>query len=98
MYSKGRLTLWEPIIASDHSAKFCCYRHCGSGHIMFLVVDEEDSRCSCFNPLLLFITKGLQWLQFNMWSLADVDRVPLNCLSVLGDTPSCSETRIFIYL
>ena len=34
--------------------------------------------------------------QFNMWSLADVDNIPLTCLPVLGDTPWCSETRTFM--
>ena len=35
------------------------------------------------------------WLQFNMWSLTDVDNVPLTRLPVLGDTPWCSEIKGF---
>ena len=31
------------------------------------------------------------WSQFNMWSLTDVDDVPLTRLPVLGDIPCCSE-------
>ena len=33
-------------------AKFGGRRHCGSGDIMFLVAEKEDSRCSRFNPPL----------------------------------------------
>ena len=40
-----------------HPAKFDDYRHCGSGD-MFLVAEEENSKCSCFNSPLLFISKG----------------------------------------
>ena len=45
---------------SHHPAKFVDYRHCGSGDIMFLVTEKENSRClsSGFNPPLLFISKG----------------------------------------
>ena len=42
---------------SDHTAKFGGHRHSNSGD-MFLVVEEEDSRLSRFNPPLLFISKG----------------------------------------
>ena len=51
-------------MVSHHPAKFGDHRHCGSGDIMFLVAEEENSRCShfnpplLFNPLLLFISKG----------------------------------------
>ena len=51
-------------MVSHHSAKFGDHRHCGSGDIMFLVAEEENSRCSrfnppsLFNPPLLFIFKG----------------------------------------
>ena len=38
------------------------------------------------------------WLQFNMWSLTDVDNIPLTHLPVLGDTPWCCEIRTFICL
>ena len=38
-----------------HSAKFGGHRHCDNEDIMFLVVEKEDSRCSRFNTLLLFI-------------------------------------------
>ena len=51
-------------MVSHHPAKFGDHRHCGSGDIMFLVAEEENSKCSCFNlPLLLnspllYISKG----------------------------------------
>ena len=32
-----------------------------------------------------------------MWSLTDVDRVPLTCLLVLEDTSWCSEARTFTW-
>ena len=41
-------------MVSHHSAKFGDHRHCGSEDIMFLVAEEENSRCSRFNPPLLF--------------------------------------------
>ena len=49
---------------SHHPAKFDDHRHYGNGDIMFLVAEEENSRCSyfnlplLFNPPLLFISKG----------------------------------------
>ena len=45
-------------MVSHHPAKFGDHRHCGSGDIMFLVAEEENSRCSHFNPPLLFISIG----------------------------------------
>ena len=44
---------------SHHPAKFGGHRHCGSGDRMLLVVAEDDSRCYCFNPPLLFISKDM---------------------------------------
>ena len=41
-------------MANHHSSKFGDHRHCGSEDIMFLVAEEENSRCPRFNPLLLF--------------------------------------------
>ena len=52
-------------MVSHHPAKFGDHGHCGSGDIMFLVAEEENSRCSRFNPSLLFsppllfISKGI---------------------------------------
>ena len=46
------------------SSKFGDHRHCGSGAIMFLVAEEQNSKCSrfnlplLFNPPLLLISKG----------------------------------------
>ena len=51
-------------MASHHPAKFGDHRHCGNGDIMFLIAEEQNSRCSRFNPplllipSLLFISKG----------------------------------------
>ena len=45
-------------MVSHNPARSGSRAHCGSDDIMFLVVEEEDSRCSSFNPLLLFISKG----------------------------------------
>ena len=41
-------------MVSHHPTKFGDHRHCGSGDIMFLVAEKENSRCSRFNPALLF--------------------------------------------
>ena len=49
-------------MVSHHPAKFCGHRHCDSGDIMLLVAEEENSRCSRFNPPLLFISIG-HWLK-----------------------------------
>ena len=45
-------------MVSHHSAKFGDHSHCGSGDIMLLVAEEENSRHSFFNPPLLFISKA----------------------------------------
>ena len=44
-------------MVSYNPAKFGGHGHCGSGYIMFLVAEKEDSRCSCCNPPFLFISK-----------------------------------------
>ena len=36
-------------MVSQHPAKFRGLRHCGSGDIMFLVAEEQDSTCSPLN-------------------------------------------------
>ena len=38
------------------------------------------------------------WSQSSMWSLTDVDNVPLTRLLVLGDTPWCSETSALKFI
>ena len=43
---------------SHHPAKCGGQRHCGSEDITFLVAEKVNSRCSRFNPPLLFILKG----------------------------------------
>ena len=43
-------------MVSHHPAKFGGHRHCGSEDI-FLVIEGQDSRRSCLNPPLLFISK-----------------------------------------
>ena len=48
---------WEPLLVSHQPGKFGGHRHCSNGD-MFLVAEEEDSRCSCLNSPLLFISKG----------------------------------------
>ena len=34
-----------------------CHRHFGSGDIMYLAVEKEDSTCSFSNPALVIISK-----------------------------------------
>ena len=48
---------WEPLMVIHHHVKFGVHRHCGSRDTMFLVIKDEDSRCSCFNLPLLFISE-----------------------------------------
>ena len=45
-------------MVSRHPANFGGHRYCGSGNVMLLVAEAENSRCSRFNPSLLFISKG----------------------------------------
>ena len=58
---------WEPLMVSHHRAKLGGHCHCGSRDIMFLVIQEKDSRCSRVNPLLLFISKGHGWQAHNIY-------------------------------
>ena len=59
MLWKGHVTLWvAPLMISHQPAKFGGHSRCDSGDIEFSVAEEEDSRCSRFNPPLLFISKG----------------------------------------
>ena len=43
---------------SHHPVKFGSHRYCGSGNIMFLIAEEENSRCSRFDSPLLCVSKG----------------------------------------
>ena len=53
------MILWvEALMVSNHPATFGGHRLCGSGDIMLLVAEEENSRCFRFNPPLLFISEG----------------------------------------
>ena len=45
-------------MVSHHTAKFGGHRHCGSGDMMFVVVEEQDSTCPRLDPPLLFISKA----------------------------------------
>ena len=40
---------------SNHPVKVGDHRHCGSGDMTFLVVEVQNSPCSCLNPPLLFV-------------------------------------------
>ena len=42
-------------MAIPHPAKFGCRRYCGSGDIIFSVVDERDSICSLKSVITTFI-------------------------------------------
>ena len=43
-------------MVSYHPAKLDGHRHCGSGDIMFLVVEGQDSTCPRFKLPVLFIS------------------------------------------
>ena len=45
-------------MVNHRPATFDDHKHCGSGDIIYLVADEEDARCSSYNPSSLFISKG----------------------------------------
>ena len=44
------------LIEIRHPAKFSDNKQCGGGDITFLVAEEPDSKHSCLNPSLLFIS------------------------------------------
>ena len=54
-------------MVSHHPAKFGDHKHCGSGDIMFLIVEKENSRCSRFNPPLLSIHHNCLFLKDMGW-------------------------------
>ena len=71
-----RFDVWESLMVNHHPAKFGGHRHCTSRD-MFLVAEEENSRCSCFNPPLLLISKknglktdGISYYYLWSWSHA----------------------------
>ena len=45
-----------------HHTTFGSDRHYGNADIMFLVVEEQDSACSYFNPLSRFISNAFSVL------------------------------------
>ena len=45
-------------MVSHHPAKSVGHKYYGSGDIMFLVVEGQDSTYPRFNPLLLFISEA----------------------------------------
>ena len=45
-------------MVSPYPVKFGGRRQRGSGHMMFLVVEGQHFTSPCFNPLLLFVSKG----------------------------------------
>ena len=47
-------------MVNHHPANSSVHRHCGSGDMMFFVVEVQDSTCPRFSPPLLFIFKGLR--------------------------------------
>ena len=72
-----RFDVWESLMVNHHPAEFGGHRHCASQDIMFLVAEEENSRCSCFNPPLLLISKtqglkthGISYYYLRSWSHA----------------------------
>ena len=83
----------ETLMVSHHPGKFVGHGHCGSGD-MFLVNEQEDSRCSRFSSPLLFISIGhglkahiilWQWLQF--WSHVLTQQLQKH-LKITFSTPS----------
>ena len=49
-------------------------------------------------PNNLNSSQATMWLQSSMWSLTEIDNVPLKCLPVRGDTPCCFQTLTFMCL
>ena len=44
-------------MVSHHTVEFGDLRHCVKGDIISLVVEKQDSTCSCLNPSLQFVSK-----------------------------------------
>ena len=51
------LDRWKPLLVRHHSDKLGDHIHFRIRNIMSIVAEEQDSLCSCLNPLLLFIVK-----------------------------------------
>ena len=45
-------------MVSHHTVKFGGHRQCGSGVVMLVVVEEQDSTCCRLDQLLLFTYRG----------------------------------------
>ena len=43
------------------SATFSGHEHCGNGDVTFLVVEEQDFKCSCLNPPLKSSSHKMQF-------------------------------------
>ena len=48
----------SPFMVNHHPAKFGAHGHCGSGDITFLMIEEQDSTCSCLKRPIVFISKA----------------------------------------
>ena len=46
--------MWEPLMVSHQPTKFGSHRHCGSGDIMFLVIEVQDSTCSLESAITIY--------------------------------------------
>ena len=42
----------------NYPTKFGKHRHCGSGDMVFVVTEGQDSSCPCLHPPLLLISKA----------------------------------------
>ena len=61
-------------MVSHHPAKFGGHRHYGSGDMMFVVVEEQDS---CLDPPLLF---SMWHAMLTYTKFQDIDTIICSCL------------------
>ena len=67
-------------MVSHHSVKFGDHWHCGSGDVMFVVVEGQDSRCPRLDPSLLFISKAHCMPCSHTQNFKDVDTIICRCV------------------
>ena len=45
-------------MVSEHPARFDVHKHCGSGDITFVVVEEQDSTCSLKSAITVYLSSS----------------------------------------
>ena len=72
---------------SHHPARPDCHRYCGSGDIIFIVLEEQAFTCSLVSIPLLFISKAHGMLRLHTQNFTIIqDLIPILVSRFLGET------------